>query len=183
LEVLSIDLSTTGLEQGGRRVAAGAAEALPLRNGAVRTVVLSEVLEHAERPDLVLAECRRVLLDEGRLLLSVPLWPLAHAENLYHRLRIRQRPSLENISLWDPNHERRYALDGLLGEVRDAGFYVEQTTLLFGSGSTALLYVIEPLLARMWGWRPRLAQRVTGVDRLIRRFDHASGAALVCRAR
>lgn len=180
LDVLSVDLSSTGLRRGGSRVTAAAAEALPLIDGCMRTVVLSEVLEHAERPDLVLDECRRVLADDGRLLLSVPLWPLAHAENLYHWLRIRQRPQLANISLWDPNHERRYALDSLLADVRAAGFAVDQTTPLFGSASTAALYVFEPVVARLSGWRPRLAQRMTAADSLIRRLDHSSGVALVC---
>lgn len=183
LGVISMDLSRTGLEHAGPRVAAAAAEALPLRDKCMRTVVLSEVLEHAERPTAVLAECRRVLQDDGRLLLSTPLWPLAHAENLFHWLRIRARPGLQNIGLWDPNHERRYALDDLVAEVRSAGFSVEETALLFGSGSTAALYFIEPLVARVTGWHPKLAHRMTVVDRLLRRFDHASGAALVCRPR
>lgn len=181
LGVISIDLSSTGLRQAGPRVAGGAAEALPLRDGCVRTVVLSEVLEHAERPTAVLAECRRVLRDDGRLLLSTPLWPLAHAENLYHWLRIRARPRRDNIARWDPNHERRYALEELVAQVRSAGFSVDETTLLFGSGSTAALYFVEPLVARVSGWHPKLAHRMTVVDRLLRRFDHASGAALVCR--
>lgn len=183
LGVVSIDLSRTGLEQAGPRAAAAAAEALPLRDNCMRTVVLSEVLEHAERPTTVLAECRRVLQDDGRLLLSTPLWPLARAESLFHWLRIRQRPHLGNIALWDPNHERRYALEDLVAEVRSAGFSVEETTLLFGSASTAALYFVEPLVARVTGWHPRLAHRMMVVDRLFRRFDHASGAALVCRPR
>lgn len=178
--VISVDLSSTGLTHAGGRAAAGAAEALPFRDGCMQTVVLSEVLEHAEQPTTVLAECRRVLHADGKLLLSTPLWPLAHAENLYHWLRIRQRPRIDNIALWDPNHERRYRLDDLVAEVRSAGFSVDETTLLFGSGSTAALYFVEPLVARISGWRLKVAHRMTVADRLLRPFDHASGAALVC---
>jgi SAM-dependent methyltransferase len=181
LGVVSIDLSCTGLRRVRGAAAAGAAEALPLRDGCLRTVLLSEVLEHADRPDVVLSECRRVLHDDGRLLLSTPLWPLAHVENLYHWRRIGQRPRLDNIALWDPNHERRYALHDLAADVRTAGFVVDQTTLLFGSGSAAAMYVIEPFAARISGWRPRIAHRMGAIDHLLRRFDHASGVALVCR--
>jgi SAM-dependent methyltransferase len=180
-DVISVDLSATGLRQGRPRAVAGAAEAIPLRTGSMRTVVLSEVIEHSEDPALVLRECRRVLARDGRFLLSAPLWPLAHAERAYHHLRTRERPTLENIAVWDPHHERRYRLADLVRLTESAGFSVERTRLLFGSASTTALYFVEPLVTRITGRRPRLAQRMVPVDRLVRRLDHASGAALVCR--
>jgi SAM-dependent methyltransferase len=181
LGVLSVDLSGIGLLQARPLAAVGAAEALPLPGSSMRTVVLSEVLEHAERPQVVLEECRRVLTADGLLLLSTPLWPLARAEAAYHALRIRQRPTLQNISRWDPNHERRYDLKDLVAHTEAAGFRVEQVVPLFGSGSTAMMYFVEPVIARATGGPSRLAQRMTAVDRLLGPVDHPSGAALVCR--
>lgn len=183
LAVVSIDVSDVGMRRAGGPALVGVAEDLPLMDGAVRTVVLSELLEHAEDPVRVLSECRRVLAAEGRLLLSTPLWPLARAELLYHWARIRQRPTLANIALWDPHHERRYRLVQLVDEVHAAGFEIEETVPLFGSASTAALYGLEPLVARLGRTRPRIAQHLTAIDLLLRPIDAASGVAMVCRRR
>lgn len=181
LGVVSVDLSAAGLGGAGGPAAVGAAEALPVGDGAVATVVLSEVLEHAARPADVLGECRRVLAPDGRLLLSTPLWPLSRAAHLYFWARTRQRPSPANLHVWDPQHERRYRLADLLDEVAGAGFRVERTVPLFGSASSLALYVVEPGVARVTGRSPRLAHLAVGVDRMIAPLDHPSAVALVCR--
>lgn len=180
-DVISLDLSDVGLRQAGRLSCVAAAENLPLRDGSVRTVVLSEVLEHVTDPDRVLAQCRRAVAPEGRVLLSAPLWPIAPVALAVFWRRIRRRPALENMALWDPEHERRFARDELVARTEAAGFVVDEEVPLFGSASSTALYVVEPLLERLLRRRVRLAHLVTGLDRLIRRMDRASATALVCR--
>ncbi|TWT43715.1 Ubiquinone biosynthesis O-methyltransferase [Phycisphaerae bacterium RAS1] len=45
---------------------------LPFDDGAFDTVLLGEILEHLTRPELVLAEARRVLRPDGRVVITVP---------------------------------------------------------------------------------------------------------------
>jgi len=53
---------------------------LPVRSGSADVVILSNVLEHLNRPELVLAECHRVLKEGGELLLTVPFLFKIHQE-------------------------------------------------------------------------------------------------------
>lgn len=50
----------------------GTAYSLPFKDGAFLLVVMTEVIEHLEEPNGALREIKRVLSDEGRLLLSTP---------------------------------------------------------------------------------------------------------------
>lgn len=45
---------------------------IPIRKGSMDCVILSNVLEHVSRPERLLAECRRVLKDSGRLVGITP---------------------------------------------------------------------------------------------------------------
>ncbi|MEZ5616582.1 MAG: methyltransferase domain-containing protein, partial [Rhodocyclaceae bacterium] len=47
-------------------------DSLPFDDGAFDAVVLDNVLEHIDRPEALLAEIRRVLEPDGRLLAGVP---------------------------------------------------------------------------------------------------------------
>jgi SAM-dependent methyltransferase len=50
---------------------------IPLPDGNVDSILLTEVLEHCFEPAVVLRECCRVLRNDGRILITVPfLWPL-----------------------------------------------------------------------------------------------------------
>jgi SAM-dependent methyltransferase len=50
---------------------------IPLADGSVDTVLLTEVLEHLEDPEKALAECRRVLRSGGYVIATTPFsWPL-----------------------------------------------------------------------------------------------------------
>jgi SAM-dependent methyltransferase len=179
--VVSVDLSPAGLVRARGPAAVCAAEAVPLRNRTMGTVVASELLEHVEQPVTVLRECHRILAPEGLLLLSAPLWPISRAAYLYFWGVIRKRPTLGNLSEWDPQHERRYRLPELVRDVVSAKFAVERVVPLFGSASTLMLYVVEPLVGRLSGRPVRLADRLAAVDRVLRPCDHASAVALVCR--
>lgn len=181
LGVISVDLSEMGIREVASRAMAGAAERLPIRGQSVRTVVLSEVLEHVDDPEAVLGEARRIMDRDGSLLLSTPVWPIAFAEELFFWRKMRQRPTLENIALWDPQHERRFDLQSLLSDLRRARFSVEEVVPLFGSASTAGIYVLEPVLGRVLRRPVRLAHRLATVDRVLRRVDRSSGVAVICR--
>lgn len=55
----------------------GSADAVPLPDGSVDTVLCTQVLEHVADPERAVAELHRVLRDGGMLILSVPqYWPL-----------------------------------------------------------------------------------------------------------
>lgn len=181
IEVLSVDLSDVGIRRSPGKAAVGSAEALPIASAAMRTVVLSEILEHTDEPTTVLLECRRILVPQGRLLLSTPLWPIAPAAWLYFWRRIRERPTLANMDRWDPQHERRFLLQELQARVRAAGLEIEHEIPLFGSASSAAFYLGEPVAARITGRTIPLAHRLTEVDRLFRAVDRPSSMAMICR--
>ncbi len=69
-------------------------QAIPLRDRAAGVVTLLDVIEHLDRPDDVLREARRILDDDGRLVVSVPahswLWSGADVY-LGHRRRYSRR--------------------------------------------------------------------------------------------
>lgn len=86
-EYIAVDYSVTavGLYNTRPNVFADGAD-LPFLEETFDTVLLLEVLEHVARPLDVLAEIRRVLKPEGRLLLSMPfLYPLHDAPHDYQR--------------------------------------------------------------------------------------------------
>ncbi len=66
---------------------------IPLPDGQADYVVCTETIEHVQRPDACIAECRRLLKDGGSLILSVPFLYPVHA---------------------DPQDYRRYTRDGIL---------------------------------------------------------------------
>jgi SAM-dependent methyltransferase len=59
---------------------------LPLKNSSIDCVFCYFVLEHVAEPSLILKEVRRVLTDEGELIVGVPLFFYQHGEPFdYHR--------------------------------------------------------------------------------------------------
>lgn len=92
---------------------------LPLRDGVFDVVHCSEVLEHVNEPDVVLAELHRVLRPGGRLCLTVPMLLAEH-----------QVP----YDWWRPT---RYGLDYRL---RKAGFRVDSLSTFGGYWSTLMHY-------------------------------------------
>ncbi|HEX8696375.1 MAG TPA: class I SAM-dependent methyltransferase [Longimicrobium sp.] len=80
---------------GAAALAAGAAEALPLRDASFDTVVSASSLHYWEAPRRVLAEVRRVLRPGGRLVLldwsrDPPAMKLLHAAMRLARVRYRR---------------------------------------------------------------------------------------------
>jgi SAM-dependent methyltransferase len=76
---------------------------LPLANASADVVISAQVLEHVQRADQYLAECRRVLCQNGLLLLST------HGTWVYHP---------------HPTDVRRWTRWGLQFDVEQAGFRV-----------------------------------------------------------
>jgi 2-polyprenyl-3-methyl-5-hydroxy-6-metoxy-1,4-benzoquinol methylase len=54
---------------------------LPFEDNAFDSIVLCEILEHLTHPEKVLREVRRVLKEQGKLIVSVPYGLLAHADH------------------------------------------------------------------------------------------------------
>jgi SAM-dependent methyltransferase len=64
----------------------GTAEALPVPDASIDVVVCTMVLEHVADPRKVLAEARRVLAPNGRIVLTVPgVWPAHEVPHDYWR--------------------------------------------------------------------------------------------------
>jgi len=59
---------------------------IPMEDGSVDTIIMTEVLEHIEHPSALLAEVRRVLKTGGCLFVTVPFtWPMHELPYDYHR--------------------------------------------------------------------------------------------------
>jgi SAM-dependent methyltransferase len=73
-EHIGIDRVESAREDASVDVIASAYD-VPLEDDTADTVLLSAVLEHLERPDLALAECRRLLKPGGHLVITAPfIW-------------------------------------------------------------------------------------------------------------
>jgi SAM-dependent methyltransferase len=91
---------------------------IPLEGGSFDTVLMTEVLEHLERPGDALAETMRLLRPGGKLILTTPfIWPL-HEE---------------------PRDFYRYTPHGLRHLLSTAGFVDVEVTPLAGQWSTLAL--------------------------------------------
>ena len=133
-------------------------------------------------PARALEECRRIARPDATLLLSVPTLPLAPPEALVVRRRIGTWPTGDNLAQWDPHHERRYDPDELLAQLSRAGWRADEVIPLFGTATTALMCIGEPISQSLFGRRIPLAQYGDRLDRLWTRFDRHSSVAVVCRA-
>src|SRR5687767_5385341 len=111
---------------------------LPLADGHADCVLSSQVLEHVARPDLYLAEARRILRPHGRLILST------HGNWPYHP---------------DPGDYRRWTLEGLRLELGIHGFRPLIERAVLGRTATALQLLQDALTAGV----PRPLRAIPGV--------------------
>lgn len=116
----------------GAYVVQGTAEALPFGNGEFSVAVMSEILEHLDEPVAALREARRVLADDGMLLVTVPhanypfLWdPINWVLERTTGRPIRRGPL---AGIW-ANHVRLYTPEDLSAQICEAGFRVEAIVL------------------------------------------------------
>ncbi len=134
--LLLLDLDPAMLRRSGESSVAADAARLPLRDASFDLVVLSALLEHVLDPAAVLAECRRVLREGGRIVAYVP-WDAAVVplKRWARRLGFPLGPLHEGLA---PGHLRCFRRAGLhalfAGVARTAavrldplslGYYVE----------------------------------------------------------
>ena len=115
----------------------GDAASLPLADARFDTVMMLDVLEHLPRPELALAEARRVLRPGGRLLITIPFaYPLHDLPHDYQRFT-------------EPGLRHRLAAAGLdVTRLEEAGSGAEAAALL---GCLVLAQgALEALGARRW---------------------------------
>jgi SAM-dependent methyltransferase len=140
---------------------------LPLEDMSVDCVVSTQVLEHVPDPHAYLLEARRVLTDDGCLILST------HGMWRYHP---------------DPGDYWRWTLDGLALELQRAGFQMIEHRCVMRLASNGLLMLQDSLLSAMpaAGKRPCafMMQRLIGViERLGRRRASPNACVFVVLAR
>jgi SAM-dependent methyltransferase len=174
------------------------ADSLPFADGEFSSISLMDVLEHVDRQEALLAELRRILQDDGILIVTVPrqhVFSCMDIGNLKFRLpRLHRGYYCRRYSKQE--YERRYVRnpDGLIGDVAAEKRWHEHFSrrrleeLLHGKGFSVvqfdgtgffrrLLKIAEMLFGRIGLLRRGLA-RIVAWD--ARRFESAN---LFCAAR
>jgi len=131
----------------------GADGRLPLDGEQFDAILSTQVLEHVEDPAIYLGECRRLLKQDGRLLLST------HGIMIYHP---------------DPVDYWRWTGPGLRHELEAAGLQIESLSGFMGLTATGLQLFQDGLYRRL----PRRIRRLfTGlIQWLIARLDRGESA-------
>lgn len=176
-----VDVSAEALEfcqaRGLNNVRLGEAEHLPYDDNSFDLVTGLDVVEHLDDDLGGLKEMRRVLRQEGRVLLFVPafmfLWGVQ-----------------DDIS----NHRRRYTTQGLKKVIAQAGFELERLT--YANITFFLPILVGRLLMRLTGYRPASENNLTvgflngflgsifGAEApLLRHVNFPFGVSIVCVAR
>jgi dolichyl-phosphate beta-glucosyltransferase len=115
VHAFGVDLSPQALHHGQgeglSRLARADASALPFDSGSFSIAAALDVLEHHPHPERLLQEVRRVLTDQGVLIITVPAfqWMWSYADHVL-------------------GHYRRYTRRQLATELQDAGFRIERLT-------------------------------------------------------
>ncbi|MGH2706061.1 MAG: glycosyltransferase [Actinomycetota bacterium] len=135
--VVGVDLSTDALAfaraRGITGLVRGEAGALPFASGSFSAALALDVIEHHPRPEELLREIRRVLADDGILIVTVPAfqWMWSYADHVL-------------------GHYRRYTRRQLAAELEATGFAPERVTY-FHSWLLPLAWLfrkIRPLVGR-----------------------------------
>lgn len=97
-------------------VSADIRKGLPFKERGFDHVVMLAVLEHLSNPQLVLAECFRILAPGGSLILT---WPSGLVDPL---LRVLHTAGLVSKEMESDEHQKRLPLPELLAMLRNIGF-------------------------------------------------------------
>jgi ubiquinone/menaquinone biosynthesis C-methylase UbiE len=135
----------------------GNAEALPLQSQSFDVVTANMVVEHLDRPDIVLAEVRRVLRPNGLFIFHTPnsrCLVIRVARITPQRLKILLAAVLEQRKEEDvfPTRYRMNTLAQIRSLSCKAGLYLEELRSVSTSAVTAMLgpvVIIELLYLRM----------------------------------
>ena len=166
LRAIALDRDPRGLRYGVCADALG----LPFKDGSLDGLSAFDVVEHVPDEHALLAEFRRVLKPDGRLLVSVPAYQWAWSE-------FDERAG----------HHRRYTRRRLTESVHDAGFTLDRATYAFAS--TLPVFAVARLTGgAKLGPVPRWQDRVlTGLSRIdeacLARFDLPFGSSVFLAAR
>lgn len=93
------------------------AHKLPFKNKEFDTVFCLEAMEHVEDPRLVISEIRRVLADDGYIVVLVP------SENLFFRLGWPVWTATRG-KVWRGTHLHRFSGDQIVSLIKKSGFRV-----------------------------------------------------------
>jgi 2-polyprenyl-3-methyl-5-hydroxy-6-metoxy-1,4-benzoquinol methylase len=88
---------------------------LPFGSGTFDGAIAIEVLEHIERPELVLVELQRVLRCGGRVCIAVPT---SYTERMYTRIHPRYASNSRHVNVFERS--------GLVAMLQAAGFEVDE---------------------------------------------------------
>lgn len=102
----------------------GSATALPLPDESVDAIVSFELIEHLTDPEKFLDECKRVLREDGAIMLSSP--NPGYLMNLIKH-RLLSRPIPRKISEGNIYHVREFLYDDMLKLLSRKGFEVRDT--------------------------------------------------------
>jgi SAM-dependent methyltransferase len=127
----------------------GTAEALPVPDASFDVVLCTMVLEHVRDPRRVLGEVRRVLVPNGRVVLTVPgVWPTHEAPHDYWRFT---RFGLEELM-------REFRLEGDLIALGGLWAVVGQMAVLAMS-PIRIVRQLVPVVNVVTGWLDRVGSR------------------------
>ncbi|MCS7231652.1 MAG: class I SAM-dependent methyltransferase [Elusimicrobiota bacterium] len=102
------------------------AEHIPVEDGYYDIVIITEVLEHLENPDIVLKECYRVLKKNGKIVVTIPfLYPL-HKDPYDYQRWLPDKINKEFLSVGFKNIEI-LPMGGLFAVLFDL-FFISITT-------------------------------------------------------
>jgi SAM-dependent methyltransferase len=100
--VIGMDVSYEAIEHARSRYGLdariGSAEAMPLPDASVDTVVSFETIEHLSSPPEFIRECHRVLRPEGQLVISTPnrdVYSGDHSQNPFHHTEMNEEEFAE----------------------------------------------------------------------------------------
>ncbi len=130
-EVVGIDISEEAVAYTKRKLsqfnfAVGHAEELPFRDAAFDMIFCSEVLEHVEHPERLLAEMKRCLKKDGYCIVEVP------TENLIFKTIWFFWTRFGRGRAWHHAHVVDFRGDLLHRLVKEAGFQIVKESVFMG---------------------------------------------------
>ena len=99
----------------------GNAYQLPIQSSAFDSVMMIDVVEHLEKPEVALKEVIRVLKDNGVLFLQTPNYPIKRIYDWWHYARGRRNRFQD-----DPTHVTKFNYSRLKSLVAASGFKIDR---------------------------------------------------------
>ena len=159
--IVGLDIDRTVVEHArcrhGLEVVEGDVRELPFDDASFDLLVSFETIEHISEPWKAIAEFRRVLTDEGQLVISTPNRDEYLIENEYHSLELTPDEFLELLSVEFSGRQRLYQQNWLVSAV------VDERTLRSDDPDKRLRVSLAKTLARSSGSRVVLSRGVRHV--------------------